>query len=197
MELRWLKTFLAVARLLNFTQAAQELNLAQSSVSAQIRDLEDHLGVKLFDRLGRTVKLTEAGMRLKEHARRMLEMTEAVRCEVAGGHGGQGSLTIRVPETLAVHFLPEIVARFHAEHPNVQLNLINCDDMTLPEELRSGRIDLAFLLTAIVKRHDVTVEFLRTEPLALALPPSHPFAELDSISPSDLHGQTVLMCRTD
>ena len=101
MDIRQLETFVAVASHLNFTRAAEELNLAQSSVSAQIRVLEQDLGVKLFDRLGRRVLLTDAGERLYGYARRMGEMTRESRAELKGEEDVEGSLRVRVPESLA------------------------------------------------------------------------------------------------
>ncbi len=74
MELRLLRTFRAVAERLNFTRAAEDLHLAQSSVSAQVRLLEEDLGVSLFDRIGRRILLTEAGETLLHYARRMEAM---------------------------------------------------------------------------------------------------------------------------
>ena len=145
MEIRHLDTFLAVARRLHFTRAAEELYLAQSTVSAQVRDLEEDLGVRLFDRLGRQVLLTEAGRRLVEYARRMRAMTEELRAQVGRGEEAGGSLCVRVPATLAEVYLPEVVERYHAALPGVRLEFIHCDDARLRQELNSGHIDLAFL----------------------------------------------------
>jgi DNA-binding transcriptional LysR family regulator len=197
MEIRQLRTFLAVARNLHFTRAAQRLNLSQSTVSAQVRELEEELGVRLFDRLGRTVLLTEAGQRLVEYARRMNEMAEEIRGEVGRLDDTQGSLCVRVPATLATVYLPEVVERFHAALPGVRLEFIHCDDARLRQELGSGRIDLAFLLTENLTMEGVNVRFLRSEPLALAAAPGHELAGADCVAPKDLDGRTVLRPRTD
>lgn len=197
MEIRHLRTFLAVARHLNFTRAAEDLHLAQSSVSAQIRELESDLEVRLFDRLGRQVLLTEAGRRLVEYARRMQAMAEELRSEVGRGEEARGSLCARVPATLAQVYLPEVVARFHAALPGVRLEFIHCDDARLRQELSAGRIDLAFLLTDNVAMDGVNVRYLRSEPLVLAAAPGHELAGRERVSPQDLAGRTVLRPRTD
>ncbi len=197
MELRQLKTFLAVAGTLSFTRAADRQHLAQSSVSAQIKVLEEELGVKLFDRIGRRVILTEAGAKLHAYARRMLQMTDELLSELAEGEYSRGALTIRVPETLADVYMPELVRRFHEEKPGVKLDCINCDDQGLREELNTGRIDLAFLLTDQVSIPEVNVRVLRTEPLALVAGPRHPFAGRRRVVVEDLHGETVLLSHTD
>ena len=85
MEIRHLKTFLGVANALSFNKAAEHLNYAQSSVSAQIQALEEELGVQLFDRLGRRILLTEAGVRLLDYAEKILQLADETRAELADG----------------------------------------------------------------------------------------------------------------
>jgi DNA-binding transcriptional LysR family regulator len=197
MEFRQLKTFRVVADLLSFTRAAERLYMAQSSVSAQIRSLEQELGVKLFDRIGRRVLLTDAGKKLYDYARRIDAMTEEIRSEVAGDSYLRGSLTVRVPETLAAVYMPAIVERFYREHPQVGLNFINCTDRQLREELNSGRIDLAFLIIESVNFSEVNVRLLKSEPLALVSAPLHPLVRKKRVRPRDLESQTLLLPKTD
>ena len=197
MEIRHLRTFQAVARLLHFTRAADELHLSQSTVSAQIRELEEELGVRLFDRLGRAVLLTEAGERLVDYARRMQDMAEQIRSEVGRGVEARGSLCARVPATLAEVYMPLVLERFHAEYPGVRVDCINCDDARLRQELGSGRIDVAFLLTEDLTYDGVNVRLLRTEPLVLAAAPDHELASRDTVTPRDLDGRTLLRPGTD
>ena len=197
MELRLLRTFRAVAERLNFTRAAEDLHLAQSSVSAQIRLLEEDLGVSLFDRIGRRILLTEAGETLLHYARRMEAMSDEIRNEIAAGTEKAGSLTIRIPETVAAEYMPAIVEDFHDRHPKAVLNFINCDDARLREELNSGRIDLAFLLTDEVTMPNVTVEALRTESLMLVAAPQHPLSQVPHVTTASMHGSTILHLRVD
>jgi DNA-binding transcriptional LysR family regulator len=197
MELRHIRTFRVVARFLNFTKASEELNLAQSSVSAQIKALEDELGVRLFDRIGRRVLLTTAGEKLSHYARRMEEMTEEILSEVTGVSETRGSLTIRTPETLATVYFPEIIRRFHGEYPGVRLDFINCSDRQLREELNSGRIDLAFLMIDSVDIPEVKVRMLRAEPLVVVAGPGHPLTKKKAVATKEFEGQTILMARTD
>jgi DNA-binding transcriptional LysR family regulator len=197
MELRHVHTFRAVARSLNFTKAAERLNLAQSSVSAQIKSLEEELGVKLFDRIGRRVLLTTAGEKLSEYARRMEEMTNEIVSEISGATDTKGSLTIRTPETLATVYCPEIVRLFHNRYPMVRLDFINCTDRQLREELNSGRIDLAFLMTDEVAIPEVKVRALRTEPLVMVAGPGNPLTVRKKVATEDLKDQTILLPRTD
>ena len=197
MEFRQLRTFRVVADHLSFTRAAEELFMAQSSVSAQIRALEDELDLRLFDRIGRRVIVTDAGQKLYEYARRIEEMTDEIRTEITGAKNVRGSLTIRVPETVASVYMPPVVERFHADNPQVRLKLINCTDIQLREELNSGRIDLAFLITDSVHFSEVNVRMLKTENLILVSGPTHSLTHKKRFSLKDLTGQTVLLPKTD
>ena len=197
MEFRQLRTFRKVADTLSFTLTAQLLNMAQSSVSAQIRALETELDLKLFDRIGRRVLLTDAGEKLYQYARRIEEMTAEIRSEVGGAKNVHGALTIRTPETLASVYMPSVVKRFHADNPDVKLSFINCSDLRLREELNSGRIDLAFLMTDAVHFKEVNVRMLKTEALTLVAGPGHPLARRKKVGRADLRDQTLLLPKTD
>jgi len=197
MEFRQLRTFRVVADHLSFSKAAGQLYMAQSSVSAQIRLLEEELDLKLFDRLGRRVLLTDAGRKLYAYARRIEEMTHEIRSEVTGAKNVRGALTIRVPETLATVYMPRVVDRFCRDNPKVKLNFINCTDFQLREELNSGRIDLAFLMTDAVHLKEVNVELLGIEELILIAGPGHPLTRIRKVTPDDLKGQTLLLPKTD
>lgn len=197
MELRLLRTFRVVAEERSFTRAADKLFLAQSSVSAQVKTLEENLGVRLFDRIGRGIVLTDAGEKLMHYARRMEDLATEMQADVSSSNELRGSLTIRTPETVAAVYMPDIIARYHAEHPGVQVNFINCDDSRLREELNSGSIDLAFLLTDDVASDNVTVSVLGSEPLSMVAGPAHPLAGKQEITSSDLQGESMLFMRVD
>lgn len=197
MEIRQLITFRVVAEKLNFTRAADTLHLAQSSVSSQIRNLERELGVMLFDRIGRQVNLTDAGRKLYDYACRIEGMTEEIRSEIAGEQYIRGSLTIRMPESLAAEYMPEVIERYQHKYPEVALSFINCSDLELARELNSGRIDLALLMTDDMTLNDVNIHFLKAEPLALCASPSHPLATSDTITAHKLDGHMLLLPRTD
>lgn len=197
MEFRQLKTFRAVAENLSFTKTAEKLYMAQSSVSAQIKALEEELQTKLFDRIGRRVLITDAGLKLYEYARRMDDMTDEIQSELSGSGYKSGSLTIRVPETIASVYIPEIVEQFYMLNPEVKLIFINCSDRQLREELNSGRIDLAFLMTDSINFKDVNIQFLKTENIVLVSGSSHPLSAMSCIKLDDLKNRTFLLPKTD
>jgi DNA-binding transcriptional LysR family regulator len=197
MDLRQLSTFRVVAEKLNFTRAAEQLHLAQSSVSAQIRSLERELGVMLFDRIGKQVHLTDAGKKLYGYARRIQGMTDEIRSEVAAKQYLHGTLTIRMPESLAAAYMPEVIIRYNRIYPDVRLNFINCSDLELARELNTGHIDIALLMTDDMTMRDVTLRYLKTEPLKLCCSPSHPLTTKQRITSTDLQGRQLLLPKTD
>ncbi len=197
MEFRQLKTFRTLADTLNFTRTAEKLFMAQSSVSAQIKGLEEDLGVKLFDRIGRSVLLTEGGSKLYDYARKMEEMTEEIRSEVSDSLHTRGSITVRVPETIAAVYMPMIIQQFSKANPKVKLTFINCSDRQLKEELNTGRIDLAFLMTDAIHFKDVNVKMLKTLNLVLASGPSHSLVKREEVNFRDLSDQRIFLPKTD
>jgi DNA-binding transcriptional LysR family regulator len=197
MELRDLKTFLAVARRLSFHRAAVEVHAAQSTVSARIAALEDDLGVRLFERLGRTVRLTPAGERLRDHAAKMLDLEDEARAWVAGAGEARGSLTVRVPESLCAWRMGGMIREFRERFPLVHLCLMACTHDALEQDLRQGVRDLAFLLYDGISARDLIVEALGVERLVLVAAPGHRLAALSKIGPEDLRGETLVLSKTD
>ncbi|WMW66083.1 LysR substrate-binding domain-containing protein [Nitratidesulfovibrio liaohensis] len=197
MELRDLRTFAAVARLLSFHRAAAELNAAQSTVSARIAALETELGVRLFERLGRRVALTEAGERLVQYAAKLIDVEDEARAWVTGESRLRGLLTVRVPESLCAYRLPPVIAAFRRRHPEVALHLTACTLNGLEKDLRQGITDLAFVMADSVRGGDLNVEALGVEPLVLVAAPHHPLATRDRVLARDLHGVTLVLSTAD
>ena len=197
MEIRQLRTFQAVAQMLSFNRAAQRLHYAQSSISAQIQALEEELEVKLFDRLGRRILLTEAGERLLQYAGKILDLADETRAEVVRSKEPEGALTIRVPESFCVHRLPPVVKQFRSRFPKVRLSFITCAVENLQKDLRKGITDLAFLLTESIQAADLEAEALGFEHIMLVASPGHPLAAKPEIQTRDLEGETILLSKVD
>jgi DNA-binding transcriptional LysR family regulator len=146
MELRQLRYFVAVADDLNFTKAARKLRVAQPALSRQIRQLEEEIGVPLFDRTPRSVSLTEAGKTFLPEARCILALSaNAMRAAQATKQNGRASLNIGYAWGLFHSLVPAAVARFHRKLPDVAVNLF---DMTAPQQtaaLMEGRLDIGFI----------------------------------------------------
>lgn len=149
MNLEQLRSFVEVARLGHFTQAAEQLHLAQPSLSRQIASLEQDLGAELFHRARGGSTLTTAGESLLPLARRMLADAESVRRELAELAGlERGRVRLGATPTLCISLVAEVLSAFHAEHPAIELHLSEHGSRRLLDELESGELDLALITTS-------------------------------------------------
>src|SRR5437763_1766181 len=176
MELHQLAYFESVSRHLHFTRAAQELNVAQPSVSQQIRKLEHELGAPLFNRMKRHVTLTEAGKTFLPHAKAVLQRLEEARLEVQELSGmRKGTLSVGAPPSVGTHLLPRALAAFSRRHPGITLTFREAGSRTLVNLLEGGELDLAVVIQPI--RHPaLETQPLLEEELLLAVPREHPLA---------------------
>ena len=184
MHPRLLKTFLAVARTGNVTRAAQEIHLAQSSVSDQLQSLEAELGTSLFTRSKLGLELTSAGGALKPIAEEILALAEEARAmtQQAAGQTG-GSVTIGALETIASAKLPRWLSEFRSRHPEVNLRLKIAGSGELLRKLHDGEIDVVFCFDRGDLDERLAKRMLSAEPLALIAPPSgHPAAKGDLVT---------------
>jgi DNA-binding transcriptional LysR family regulator len=197
-ELRQLEHFLAVAEECHFTRAAHRLRIAQSGLSASIRALEVELGAPLFLRTTRQVELTQAGRALLPEARRALSSVESARDAVAAVQGLlRGTLSVGSLQCLHVVHLPAVLARFHELHPGVEIRMRQSGNAELVEEVRAGRLDLAFVTRQHRMADDLRVSTLSSEPLVLACAPDSPFATMDSVELAELAGQSFVDFNAD
>ncbi|MGI5481951.1 LysR family transcriptional regulator [Streptomyces lavendofoliae] len=193
MDIRQLTTFQRAATLLSFSRAAAELNYAQSSVTGQIRGLENSLGVELFERLsGRQVRLTQAGRRLLPYAERLLSLADEARGATAGPPEPSGQLVIGTMETLATYRLPPVLEYFHHRYPGLQLVLRPGSGAEVLHALRQGTVDIGLLMSAETRHRGVDSEVLGPEPLVAVTGPGHPLAGRARVGPADLRDVPVL-----
>jgi DNA-binding transcriptional LysR family regulator len=168
-ELRQLEYFVAVAEESHFTRAARRMHVAQSGLSASIRSLERELGASLFLRSTRQVQLTAAGQALLVEARRALTATNAGRDAVAAVQGLlRGSLAIGSLQCLHAVHLPAVLGGFLSEHSGLEIRLRHGGSAELIEQVRAGRLDLAFVSRPARCLDDVMIRPLASEPLVLA-----------------------------
>ncbi len=195
MEFHQLRYVCAIAETSSFSRAAERCRVAQPSLSQQILKLEEDLGTKLFDRLGRSIRLTEAGRAFLPHARSILSQMETARSSVADKCADvRGSVAVGVIPTIAPYLMPRYTTAFTKKHPEAKLRIVEEITPVLVESLRDLSIDLAIL--ALPLRHkDLKLFPLRTEPLLAALPKDHPRAAAESLSLKDLRGESFVMLR--
>lgn len=195
MEFQQLRYFLAVARTGSFVRAAEQLGIAQPSLSQQIQKLERELGISLFDRLGRSLKLTAYGQSLKTSAERILRQTEEARTAIdCLKSEDAGDLRVGVIPTLLPYSMVKPLAEFQRRYPLVQLTLTEAMTGQLVELLRRGELDLAILALPIRHEEIVCSELFR-EPLMAALPLKHELAHADKVNLSMLGVVKMLLLR--
>ncbi|MFD0901828.1 LysR family transcriptional regulator [Actinomadura sediminis] len=197
MELKQLTTFLAVARRLSFTQAAQELGYVQSAVTAQIKSLETDLGVPLFERLGRRIALTDAGTELRRHAQFLVGYAEEVRQAVHEANGDprryRGTLRIAAPESLCAHHLPAVLRALQDRFPLLRVVFGPAGRTALLNALDEGTLDAGFLLEESVHHPMALAERMAEETLVLVSHPGHRLAEREQVPTAELAGETLLL----
>ncbi|GAA1469833.1 LysR family transcriptional regulator [Nocardiopsis exhalans] len=179
MDTRLLRTFAALARTENFTAAAAELHLAQSTVTVHIRDLEKELGARLFDRLPRGARLTSQGRRLLAPAEEVLGAESRLRAAAAEGEQASGQVAVAAGETLCSSLLPKVVAGLRGTEPGVDVQIHTASTEEAVEGLRAGRVNVALLLGEDPGAADVATEALTSLPLVFVAAPEHPLAGRD------------------
>ncbi len=182
MDLLQLKYFQTVARLEHMTQAARQLSIAQPSLSQMIARLEEELGVPLFDRQGRQLRLNQFGKAFLWHVERILGELEEARQEIAdmaGTERGCIALAIVIP-----HILPDLLQTFLSDHPHITFRLFHQhSSQTVLQQLEQGEIDLGITSPPIEQPNIGWIPLMRDE-IYLMVPPEHPLAGCKSI---DLH----------
>lgn len=195
MELHQLRYFCAVVDSRSFSRAAIQCHVSQPSLSQQILKLEGELGVRLFDRLGRTIRMTPAGETFLPRARAVLRELEAARGDVNEQKlSVSGAVVIGVIPTVSPYLLPAHLSRFSRKFPDAQLSIVEEITPILLERLRAGTIDLA-ILALPVRGHEFESFPILTEPLFAALPRRHRFARRPSLSLKDLRADPFLLLR--
>ena len=196
MELRHLRYFVAVAEAENVLRAAtQKLHVSQPAVSRQIRDLEDELGVQLFERTGKAVSLSDAGSLFLKEARAILEQTdEAVRKVRGFAQTGETELHVGYSPLPSAQIVPAALRAFQQAMPNVHVKLYDWSNEELLAGVRDGRLQLALIVPPIKRGefHDLRFEELVRESVRIAVPPNHRLAQRRSVSLVDAAQETFV-----
>ena len=191
MEVHQLRYFAKVAELGHFTRAAEACHVSQPSLSQAIAKLERELGQPLFVRLGRTVKLTDAGRALKTRAEQILSLLDDAKASAADDPDG-GRLVVAAIPTVAPYFLPPVLTAFAEECPRAQVEVVEETTANILKLAADGGIDLAVLAAPVVT--DVLqVEPLFAEDLLAVLPAAHPLARKRAVSMRDLSAERFVL----
>jgi DNA-binding transcriptional LysR family regulator len=182
---RQFEVFLAVARAKSFRRAAEALHLSQPSLSQHVAELERTLGVKVFDRLRRTVELTEAGRVLEDHVQRLFATLDSARKAIDDLSGlGRGSLVVGASTTPGIYVVPGMLAGFRARYPGIQLSLQIANSAVIEQRVRTSEVDLAVVGGHALRQGEVCVAAGLLDELVLIVPPSHRWARRREVWPS-------------
>lgn len=189
MDVASLNAFVAVAETASFSLAGEKLHLTQPAISKRIAGLEQQLGVRLFDRLGREVGLTEAGRALLPRAYQIIAVLDDTRRALANLDGTIGGrLCLATSHHIGLHRLPPLLRLFTRTHPQVTLDIRFLDSEIAYEEVLHGRAELAVITLAPQTAPPVSATQVWDDPLDFVVAPEHPLAHKRDISLADVAG---------
>jgi len=192
--MRQLEVFLAVAKAGSFRRAADGLHLSQPALSQHVGELERGLGARLFDRLGRTVTLTEAGRILEDHALRLFATLAGAREAIAELDGvGRGTLVIGASTTPGIYLMPALMGEFERVHPGISVDLRIANSRVIEEQIRANDLDLGVVGAHGPRAGEKCLAAKLLDELVLIVPPTHPWAGRRQIDPSRLAQERLLM----
>ena len=193
MELRHLQTFLQVASLQNFTQAAKVLGYSQSNVSAQIHQLEEDIGAPLFNRIGRRVTLTPAAEVLIPHAQEIVSAALKMEHSLRTHAFAEGTIRIGMVESVFQLLLEPVMLAYHKQFPRVKVELTVDATAALKEGVQKGVLDLACLIDDPLPADRWRSWQNWTVPIFVVAHPEHPLCQKDPLSLQDLEGQSLIL----
>lgn len=193
MELRVLKYFLMTAREENITKAAGLLHITQPTLSRQLMQLEDELGVKLFNRSNHNIKLTEEGMLLRRRAQEIISLEEKAKTELSGNNGElAGEISIGCGETRNMDFLSARIAAFREKYPLVRFAIYTANADDIKERIERGLIDLGLMMEPVDISKYAFVRMPVREQWAVMVKEDSPLAEKEFVTPKDLVGTPLI-----
>ncbi len=188
-----LKVFRVVADLLSYRRAAEELHLTQPAVTAQIRSLEEGLGIALFDRIGRETSLTPAGATLLQYVRRIEAVANEAVAALAPFGGLEGAeLSIGASHTVAVYLLPKFLPQLTREWPKLRIHVVGGSTNEVLQALTTHQISVG-LIEAPAHRPDLKIEAFGQDELALIVRHDHRFAKKHTIKAAELVQEPILL----
>lgn len=193
MELRTVNTFLHVAELHSFSQAARELGYSQSAVSSQIAQLESELETPLFDRVGKTVRLTDAGQIFQNYARSLLTTAQQAKAALQPEQQIRGTLRVALADSVSSAFLPDLLRQYHARCPQVELVLRTATADEMLRMLASNQTDLAYTLDQPILLSSIVLAVDTPEPVCFVAPAGHPLAGQEVVTLEELTRQEFLL----
>src|ERR1700712_1633760 len=194
-SLRQLRYFVAAADAGQFSQAALKVHVSQSAVTAAVLQLEEVLGVSLFDRLPHGVTLTAEGHKFVQHARHILEtLQDSLSEPLFLSHAVEGVVRVGASYTVLGYFLPALLARFKRSYPQIEIDLVDMDRASIEKAVADGSLDVGLVIVSNTRHlHLFDHHVLIRSPRRLWLSSQHPLANAASISLADVAGHAYIL----
>ena len=196
MDIRVLRYFLTVAREESFSRAADALYLSQPTLSRQIREMEEELGVQLLVRTNRNVRLTQEGQRLRRRAQEIVDLMDKTQEEFASPEGEvAGEIAIGCGETQIMREVAKVAIPLQHEHPGIHFNLYSANADDVSEKLDQGLLDFGLMFEPFDMRKDDTLVLPFSDAIGFLMQDSHPLAKKKSICMEDVTGIPLIIPR--
>ena len=196
MDIRVLRYFLTVAREESFSRAADALYLSQPTLSRQIREMEDELGVQLLIRTNRNVRLTQEGQRLRKRAQEIVDLMDKTQEEFANLEGEvAGEIAIGCGETQIMREVAKVAIPLQQEHPGIRFNLYSANADDVSEKLDQGLLDFGLMFEPFDMRKYDTLVLPFSDTIGFLMQESHPLAKKKSIRMEDVTGIPLILPR--
>ena len=192
MTITQLSTFLKIAESGSFSAAAGSLGYAQSTVTTQIKQLEEELGCVLFERLGKTISLTPAGERMIPYAQKMLQLERDIRLDVTEEENPAGVLRLGVSESLCISRFPKILMEFNKNYPRTEIRIQFVTHENIPELLQKGELDLVYTLNPLITDDRIEILNKKREKLGFYVSSDYPLNR-KNVREEDLKGVPLLL----
>lgn len=192
-NLNQFRAFYLTAREGSVTRAADLLHVTQPAVTMQIKALQEDVGVKLFAKYGKNIRLTDAGQAMFQYAQRIFAIVEEVEYALKGyAHGTQGSLTLGTTRSFARHLMPGLLSTFQEKHPKVKVALAEGNSSEIAEGLVRFKYDLGIIGRMPMDERLKVVPFSREE-FSLVVPMDHPLASRQEVSLAELSNEPIII----
>ncbi|MCA0173880.1 LysR family transcriptional regulator [Bacillus sp. RAR_GA_16] len=194
MDISYFYTFHEVVKSGSYTQTAEALGYAQSSVTAQIKKLEEHYQVKLFERVGRKMRLTQPGEQLHAYVLEVITLLDEADAQLRRDTNLKGTLRIGTGETVAAYYITPYIKALKEKHPELRIRLESGQCQNLIGGTIDGTYDVTILLDRLQSHSDLNVIPIREEELVMIASPAHPFTKYDaSLELKNLEQETFIL----
>ncbi|KHE72865.1 LysR family transcriptional regulator [Halobacillus sp. BBL2006] len=197
MDLSYLYTFKEVARWGSYTRTGEELGYAQSSVTTQIKKLEEHYKVKLFERVGQKMRLTQSGEELLYYVQQVINLMDEAEIKVSQTSNMRGTIRIGTVESLAAYYITGILKLFKKENPNMKIQLESGLCPNLLEGILESHYDLAVVLDEPIKHPNLTSISLRKEKMFMVASPQNHLAADQNLDIGLMEDETLILTEKD